>query len=95
MADPYADKAPHRYDMELRNVPRFRVLEYLIEAGGTQTDDLSVQGEHWHARLHELAPVKLTVMSIRRDMLVIQGTDESVVDEVYRFMRRKTMRGGG
>ena len=87
--------APYRYEMELRNVPRFRVLEYLVEVGGQQRGELIVEGEGWQAELHQMEPVKITVMSIRRDLLVIQGTDESAVNEVHDYMRRKTMRGGG
>jgi hypothetical protein len=86
---------PYRYEMELRNVPRFRVMEYLQEIGGIQDGEFSVQGEGWRAALHEMEPVVITVMSIRRDMLIIEGNDQDVVDNVHGFMRRKTMRGGG
>lgn len=84
-----------RYEMELRNVPRFRVLEYLVEAGGEENDELSVTGEGWKAWLEELEPVKIITMTVRRDMLIIEGDDEETVNDVHAFMRRKTMRGGG
>jgi len=84
-----------RKEMELRNVPRNRVLEYLAEAGGEKVDELVVQGTGWAAHLEEMEPVKIAVLSIRRDLLVIESDEESIAEEVFNFMRRKTMRGGG
>ncbi|MGJ3239083.1 MAG: hypothetical protein ACFE0Q_10300 [Anaerolineae bacterium] len=83
-----------RYEMELRNVPRKRVMEYLIEAGGTEDSELAVTGEGWRGWLEELEPVQIITMTVRRDMLILDG-DADVLDEVHAFMRRKTMRGGG
>ena len=34
-------------------------------------------------------------MSIRRDLLVIEGEDAAAVERVVDFMRRSLMRGGG
>jgi hypothetical protein len=84
-----------RYELELRNVPRFRVMEYLTEIGGTPTAELAVEGDGWWAELVEMEPVRITVMEIRRDMLVIEGNDAESVEKVRNFMRMKTMRGGG
>ncbi len=84
-----------RYELELRNVPRFRVMEYLQQAGGVLSGNFAVQGDGWRAELIEMEPVKITVMQISRDMLVIEGDDAEAVKEVRAFMRRKTMRGGG
>ena len=84
-----------RFELELRNVPRFRVMEYLEEAGGKPSGELAVQGDGWRAELVEMEPVKITVMEISRDLLVIEGEDETSVKNVRAFMRRKTMRGGG
>lgn len=85
-----------RYEMELRNLPRKRILEYLVEAGGEQPDSeaLTVIGTGWKAWLEELPPAKITVMSIRRDMLIIEGED-TATEPVYKHMRQRTMRGGG
>lgn len=83
-----------RFEMELRNLPRQRILEYLGEAGGQPHPDdaLRVDGEGWSAWLEELPPAIITVMTIRRDMLIIEG-DAAV--PVYDHMRQRTMRGGG
>jgi len=84
-----------RIEMELRNVPRFRVMEYLVEAGGKQTDEMGVKGENWAAWLEEMEPARVGTLSVRRDMLIIEGPDEATVSRVHAFMRQKTMRGGG
>ncbi|MEO1290913.1 MAG: hypothetical protein AAFV93_24520 [Chloroflexota bacterium] len=84
-----------RYELELRNVPRNRVIEYLLEVGGADDGELAVRGAGWRAWLEELEPVQIITMTVRRDMLIIEGDDDKQVDEVHNFMRRKTMRGGG
>lgn len=83
-------------EMELRNLPRHRIIEYLQEAGGTRTAPtaLRVKGNNWEAWLEEMPPAKITVMSIRRDLLIIEGSD-SAVPTIYDHMRFRTMRGGG
>lgn len=86
-----------RYEMELRNLPRQRILEYLVEAGGERTESVEtpgVTGPGWSAWLEEMPPAQITVMTIRRDMLVIEG-DDAAVQPVYDHMRQRTMRGGG
>jgi hypothetical protein len=83
-----------RKELELRNLPRFRIMEYLIEAGGAKTDELGVAGPDWSARLEAMEPAKIITMTVRRDLLIIEGED-AAVEEKYAFMRRKTMRGGG
>lgn len=84
-----------RYELELRNVPRNRVMEYLVEAGGETDGELSVQGDGWRGWLEELEPVQIITMTVRRDMLILEGDEDEQVNEVHAFMRRKTMRGGG
>lgn len=84
-----------RVEMELRNIPRQRVMQYLEEAGGQRVGPLAVAGAGWSAHLEEMEPAVITVMTIRRDLLVIEGDDPDAVDVAHAFMRRKTMRGGG
>lgn len=84
-----------RYELELRNLPREYILNYLREAGGVEDGALAVKGEGWRAWLEAMEPARITVMVIPRDLLVIEGEDEAVVEPVYRHMRQKTMRGGG
>lgn len=86
-----------RVEMELRNLPRFRIMEYLVEAGGIRPDEeaLNVVGEGWSARLEEMEPAKIITMIVRRDMLIIEAQDEITLKPIHDFMRQKTMRGGG
>jgi hypothetical protein len=83
-----------RIEFELRNLPRFRVREYLVEAGGGEVDDLTVTGAGWTATLTAMPPAQVGSFAIPRDLLVIAG-DEDAVARVSAFMRQKTMRGGG
>ncbi len=83
-----------RVQLELRNLPRFRIIEYLVEAGGRAVDELNVTGNEWTASLQPLPPAQIGINSIRRDLLIIEGSDERV-EFLHAFMRRKTMRGGG
>lgn len=83
-----------RYELELRNVPRQRVLEYLEQAGGTLVEALVAQGSGWQARLQALDPVVLGIATIPRDLLILEGRPDAL-RPVYDHMRRMTMRGGG
>jgi hypothetical protein len=83
-----------RVEMELRNLPRFRIMEYLIQAGGSASTEVSVAGPGWRAQLEAMAPAYVGKLQVQRDMLIIEG-DDAVVMGIYAFMRQKTMRGGG
>lgn len=84
-----------RVEMELRNLPRFRIMEYLQELGGTPTGELAVEGEGWRAWLEEMEPAVIVTLTVRRDMLILESEDQETLDRVHAFMRYKTMRGGG
>jgi len=83
-----------RIEMEMRNLPLFRLQEYLVEAGAKQNGERQFDAERWEARIEKMEPAKIVTMSVRRDMVVIEG-DEDEVERVYAFMKGKTMRGGG
>lgn len=83
-----------RVELELRNLPRFRILEYLYEAGGSPSGDDAVSGDGWSARLEALEPAQVGAITVPRDLLVIEG-DSAAVPHLRAFMERKTMRGGG
>ena len=83
-----------RVEMELRNLPRFRVIGYLEDAGGKATEIMTVEGNGWTAYLEALEPAEIGIVRIPRDRLVIEG-EETAVERVHSYMRRKTMRGGG
>lgn len=82
-----------RVIIEVRHVPRFRVMDYLVQAGGTLTDILEVAGDGWTASLEALEPDRLGIVTIPRDRLVIEG-DPRQVERVSAFMRRHVTRRG-
>lgn len=84
-----------RLEFELRNLPLHRLMEYLVQAGGTATGERAVTGEKWRAELIVMEPALVKPSTwIRRDLLVIEGEDAET-QRVGDFMRSKTMRGGG
>jgi len=44
-----------RVTIELRLIPRYRVMDYLVQVGGTPVESLSVVGRGWTATI-EIAP---------------------------------------
>jgi len=82
-----------RVEIEVRHMPRFRVMDYLVQAGGTPADFLEVTGEGWTAWLEALEPDYLGIVAIARDRLVIEG-DPRQVERVSAFMRRQVTRRG-
>ena len=83
-----------RVEMELRNLPRSRVLDYLAEADGQPAGELAVVGDGWLAALEPMEPAQVGSITVPRDLLVIEGK-ATAVEPVYAHMRSRTMRGGG
>jgi hypothetical protein len=83
-----------RVELELRNLPRVRVLEYLAEAKGQSVGDLAVRGNGWLAWLEPMEPAQVGSITVPRDLLVIEGS-AAAVEPVHALMRSRTMRGGG
>lgn len=69
-------------------------MTYLVEAGGAASGERTAAGAGWSAELLPLPPAHIGVITVLRDLLVIEG-DDHAVDQVHTFLRRKTMRGGG
>ena len=80
--------------MELRNLPANRVMGYLVEAGGQLSGDRTASSQGWSATLVQLEPAQVSVISVPRDLLVIEGEPDAV-ERIQAHMRRRTMRGGG
>lgn len=78
-----------RVEIELRYLPRFRVVDYLIQTGGTSTEMLVVVGDGWEAYLEALEPDQVGIVQVPRDRLVIEGDDAAAVIRVHDFMIRK------
>ncbi len=77
-----------RIEIELRVLPRFRVMDYLEQVGGVPVESLSVRGPGWEASIEALEPDVIGRARVPRDLLVIQG-QEAAVDRVASFMQRK------
>lgn len=75
-----------RVVIELRLIPRYRVMDYLIQAGGTPVESLSVIGRGWTATIEALEPDSLGMVQVPRDCLVIEG-DEVAVERIRAFMQ--------
>lgn len=85
-----------RVELELRNMKLAVVMGVLAQAGGTVTGERSVQGKGWQSRVDELEPAQVGPMiRIRRDLVVIEGEDETIVTPVCDFVRQNMIRGGG
>lgn len=80
-----------RVVIEVRHIPRYRVMDYLVQAGGTPTGLLEVSGEGWSASLEALEPDWLGIVRIDRDRLVIEGVPHQV-ERVSAFIRRYVTR---
>lgn len=77
-----------RIEIELRVLPRFRVMDYLTQAGGEITETWCVAGPGWEAFIESLEPDRVGIVDIPRDRLVIEGEDRKV-ESVAAFMQRK------
>lgn len=77
-----------RVELELRLLPRFRVMDYLVQLGGEETGILSVTGPGWQAFIEALEPDQVGIVAIARDRLVIEG-DEVAVGRVASFMEQQ------
>jgi hypothetical protein len=75
-----------RVEIELRTLPRFRVMDYLAQVGGTITETLCVEGKGWSACIEALEPDQVGIVSVPRDRLVIEGDNAAAVERVHTFM---------
>lgn len=86
--------ADMRVEMELCNLPLERLMGYLVEVGGQISGPRTVTAADWSAVLIKMEPAQVGVITVPRDLLVIEG-ESDIVERVYAQMRRRTMRGGG
>lgn len=78
--------------LEVRNIDRELIRRYLREGhDGDGAGDI-VEGEGWVVRFTTGEPVKLGLIRVPVLFIDVEGERE---EEVARFLRLKTMRGGG
>ncbi|MCD4684841.1 MAG: hypothetical protein K8S97_02760 [Anaerolineae bacterium] len=77
-----------RISIEMRQLPRFRVMNDLEQVGGQITEAWCVAGKGWTASLEALEPETNGHAGLPRDLLVIEG-DDPAVERVAAFMRHR------
>jgi hypothetical protein len=77
-----------RVTIELRGLPRFRVMGDLEQVGGRVIELGSVTGADWSASIEALEPDTDGPTELPRDLLVIEG-DKPAVERVAAFMRHR------
>jgi hypothetical protein len=78
--------------LEIRNLDPDLIRRYLIEEMDGTLEGTDVRGEGWLVRFTSKEPVNVGLMKVRVLFLDVEGEREG---EVARFLRQKTMRGGG
>jgi hypothetical protein len=85
-----------RFELELRHMRVSVIMDVLAQAGATPTGERTAEGEGWQAEMIALEPATVgSTVSIRRDLLVIEGDNETLVTSIYNFVRKNMIRGGG
>ncbi len=81
----------HRVVMELRHLPRYRLMSALQEVGGEAVDVASVAAPRWAAHIESLEPDIVGIVEVPRDRLVIEG-ERTEVERVHAYIRRQAGR---
>ncbi|WP_119065622.1 hypothetical protein [Aggregatilinea lenta] len=81
----------HRVVMEVRHVPRYRLMLALQEAGSEVVDVASVAAPRWAAHIESLEPDIVGIVEVPRDRLVIEGA-RTEVERVHSYILRQTER---
>ena len=78
---------------EIRGIPYFLLKEYLVELGGTLSDENLVVGDGWSVRLTKLAPYKLHSLQVGQTRLEME-LEERVAEDFLQRFAMKTLRAG-
>ncbi|HML24674.1 MAG TPA: hypothetical protein PKD09_23675 [Aggregatilinea sp.] len=81
----------HRVVMEVRHVPRYRLMIALQELGAEMVDVASVIAPRWAAHIESLEPDIVGIVEVPRDRLVIEGVRVEV-ERVHSYILRQTER---
>ncbi len=93
----------HVHERVLRGIPRWLLVGYLEELGGTSREILDsppdaeedlVEGDGWQARLTQLEDYKIGSLSSGQVRLVVRGDPDEVRGMLSRLAPR-LFRGGG
>jgi molybdopterin synthase sulfur carrier subunit len=83
-----------RHSRDVRGVPIWLLVEYLVELGGRRESDTSLAGEGWRARLTPLADVQIGALRIGEVRVEIEG-DAACVARLELGLTPKLLRAGG
>ncbi len=78
---------------EMRGIPFFLLREYLVELGGTATQEDRVEGAGWWVSLFRMEPFRIGSLSVGQTRLVIEIVDP-LADEFMERFEKKTLRAG-
>lgn len=78
----------------VRAIPLWLLRAYLEEGGGRATDERTVAGDGWTARLTQVADFTVGSLRVGQVRLDLEGTAAGLA-AVRAFLEPKLMRGGG
>ena len=78
---------------EMRGIPYFLLIEYLVELGGTLNGDNVVSGVGWVVRLTKMEPYKYFSLQVGQTRLDME-LDETIADDFLQRFAVKTLRAG-
>ncbi len=78
---------------EMRGIPFFLLREYLVEMGGTVTNDHQVHGPGWSVHMVRMKPFRLGSLSVGQTRLEIE-IDDQLADDFMEQFGKKTFRAG-
>lgn len=80
-------------DQEIRGIPHFLILDYLVELGGEKVGEDTVKGIGWTARVTRMEPFRLFSLSVGQNRLELE-IEEHLADAFLAKFAMKTLRAG-
>ncbi len=79
---------------EMRGIPYFLLIEYLVELGGVLISDSVVKGEGWIVELIKMEPFQIGSLVVGQTRLILT-LEEAFADDFITRFQKKTLRAGG
>ncbi|GAP13105.1 hypothetical protein LARV_00847 [Longilinea arvoryzae] len=79
---------------ELRALPLWLMRDYLLELGGVEKPDGSIEGDGWQARLTQLEDFSIGSLKVGQIRLEWQA-EEAANARVWPILEKKLLRAGG
>ena len=81
-------------EREVRGIPLWMILEYLVELGGRAVGKDAAESDTWTAKLRQIEDFKIGSLEIGQVLLTIQG-DEPPLAALNLKLDVKLLRAGG